>query len=204
MRLNKYLYLILISALSSIAPTKSAAQLRYGFNFGGSFSGVTVANNNGYEPVNRSGFRGGLTIEYQMKSCGLAFDGSILYNRINTRLRKHTPNAETIDFGRNYLEIPIHLKYKFWLPATSNLVAPMILTGPTILCHLSPKKSEISVKRIQPGWDVGIGVDVANILQVSGGYRFGLTDIAENSSAAPPVRIKNSGFFLSALILFDF
>lgn len=203
MKPNKHLLFIFATVLALTLPTVAKAQLRYGLNLGGSFAGATIDRSPGYDLVNRSGFRGGLTLEYQLPTCGLAFDASVLYNRFNTRLKDES-QAERIDFGRDYLEVPIHIKYKFWLPATSNLVAPMVLTGPSLLCHLSSNDSPMKVKRFQPGWNVGVGLDIANILQISGGYRFGLTNIAEEFGPAPETRIKSSGFFLSALLLFDF
>lgn len=195
-----------ISALSVAlcASLISQAQLRYGISVGGSFAHATLDDAPGLTMNNRSGFRGGLTLEYQMPSCGFAADISALYTRYNTR--PHSDNEGTDhSFGRNFIEIPLHFKYKFWLPVTNNLAAPMIFTGPDLLINVdSSHDAALAQKRVQPGWNVGLGIDAANILQLTAGYRFGLGNAMDHSEFCPDGKLHTSGWFVSATILFDF
>ena len=197
------LSLILISSLSFIA----SAQLRYGFNLGGSLATASISNAPDASMVNRTAFRGGLTLEYQLPRCGAAFDLSILYDRRNTRLRT-APEEAPLCFGRNFIDIPLHAKYKFWLPATGNLFAPMLVTGPSLAINLDGKHHNaglISQHRLQPSWDFGVGFDAANILQLTVGYRLALTNSIHSSSLLPAdASLRNSGAYISALILCDF
>ncbi len=229
------------------------AQLRYGFRFGGDFAKATLGNANAlsgaclapstaYEPnnykepvslVNRSGFSGGLVLEYQFEKCGFAPDIALLYTRYNTRLALQDEKPQS--FGRNFIEIPIHLKWKFWIPQTKNLFAPMVYTGPSMMFRLdhnsginyaypftitgNPSRSpalpdvgqalaryELPIYTFksnvfQPGWDVGIGFDIINFIQVTAGYRFGLSN-ALNSPK--DVTLHTNAWTVAATLLFDF
>lgn len=119
-----YRKFLLATIFAIMAYISADAQLRYGFRFGGDFAKATIGNN-GDIPVslvNRSGFSGGLALEYQFEKCGFAPDVALLYTRYNTRLV--LPGADaTHSFGRNFIEVPIHLKWKFWLPRTNDLFA---------------------------------------------------------------------------------
>ncbi len=214
------------------------AQLRYGFRFGGDFAKATlhdsytldnaISSNFRDKPylINRSGFSGGLVLEYQFEKCGFAPDIALLYTRYNTSIAD--PGQSPRSFGRNFLEIPIHLKWKFWIPQTKNLFAPMIYTGPSFMFRLGHKEvisyyppvytDQDSYQDIpftftpstlplfathifQPGWDVGIGFDVINFIQISAGYRFGLGNAAQSPEK---VTFHTNAWNVAATILFDF
>ncbi|MDE6794345.1 MAG: PorT family protein [Muribaculaceae bacterium] len=241
---------MIVAVANSLA---TDAQLRYGFRFGGDFakaslgnadalSGACLAPHTAYEPnnhkepvslVNRSGFSGGLVLEYQFEKCGFAPDIALLYTRYNTRLALQDEKPQS--FGRNFIEIPIHLKWKFWIPQTKNLFAPMVYTGPSMMFRLdhnsginytfpftthtnlshSPSepytghtatRSELPVHSFksnvfQPGWDVGIGFDIINFIQITAGYRFGLGN-ALNSPK--DVTLHTNAWTVAATLLFDF
>ncbi len=201
--MNRFLLKIAVAAtVMATGWADSAAQLRYGFNFGGGFADAKLKDAPGLSVDNRSGFRGGLVLEYQLPNSGLAFDGSILYNRYNARL---TDGAETIDFGRDYIDVPLNVKYKFWISSVSNLAAPFIFTGPSMMFHTGSKSAaSISMNRFQPGWNVGIGFDIINFLQLQGGYRFGMGNAIHRFTEEPEAKLHTSGWHISAILLFDF
>lgn len=180
-----------------------SGQLRYGFRFGGDFAAASLRGAEGYSLVNRSGFTGGLDLEYQFEKFGFAPDIAVLYGRHNTRLklRDETPHS----FGRNFIDVPLRLKYKLWLRSTHDLFAPMVYTGPLFSFRLDhndtfPLKSKV----FQPAWEVGLGFDVINFIQLSGGYRFGLGNSVEDFSGFPLATLHTNGWNFSATILFDF
>lgn len=197
------LIIVLLAAVFASAMNGAQAQWRYGFNFGGSISEASLDNADGYSLKNRSGFRGGLTLEYQSPRCGLAFDGSVLYERYNAQLTDNAM-ATTTDFGRNFIEVPLNVKYKFWLNAFNQLVAPMVFTGPTFRFALDSKSAPLTQQRFQPGWNVGAGFDAANILQLSAGYRFGLGNACKSFAGRDDATLHSNGWFVQAVILFDF
>ncbi len=194
-----WLLIILTVALTSLA---ASAQLRYGFRLGGSFANAALSNAPNMSMKNGSGFSGGLLLEYQMESNGFAPDIAVLYTRYSSRLIDEVSGPAKL--GRDFIEVPLHLKYKFYLSSTNNLVAPMVYTGPSFLFRLGKGNPEqISTKSVQPGWDLGIGFDIINFIQLSAGYRFGLEN-AVSQSAVPGACIHSNGWNVSANIIFDF
>ncbi len=180
----------------------AAAELRYGFRLGGDFAKASLCNDPGMSMKNGSGFSGGLLLEYQMENNGFAPDIAVLYTRYSSRLMDEVSGPAKL--GRDFIEVPLHLKYKFFISSTNNLVAPMIYTGPSMFIRLGKGNPEqIKTKSIQPGWDLGIGVDIINFIQLSAGYRFGLGNSVSESSV-PGVCLHTNGWNVAANIIFDF
>lgn len=197
---NKTL-LFLLLLFTGVLSTSS--QLRYGFRFGGDFAASRLKNVPGYSIKNGSGFAGGLMLEYQFEKFGFAPDIAVTYGRHNSRLKPK--EGEPFSYGRNFIDIPIRLKYKFWLKSTKDLFAPMIYTGPVFSCRLGHDKEEIlQTKGFQPGWDVGVGFDAINFIQITAGYRFGLGNAVKNFADVPDAVLKTDGWNLSVNIIFDF
>ena len=166
---RKYCLTILMAVL--LSSLSAAAQLRYGFRLGGSFAKASLSDAPGMSTKNGSGFSGGIILEYQMENNGFAPDIALMYTRYSSRLIDEVSGP--VKLGRNFIEVPLHLKYKFYLSASNNLVAPMVYTGPSLLIRLGQgNPARISTKTVQPGWDVGIGLDIINFIQISAGYRF--------------------------------
>jgi len=189
---------IIIASVSS-----ASAQFRYGFRLGASFSDAKMKKAPDYSLVNRSGFEGGIAFEYQHPNSGLAADVAILYNRYNVQLKD--PDGATGSFGRNYLEIPLHVKYKFWLSSFHDLLAPLIYTGTSFLMRLDDSHGRaVAMTGLQPGWDVGIGIDIVNFIQITGGYRFALSNSVKSFAGCPDASIRSNGWNVAATILFDF
>ena len=199
MKTTSRLIILLVIILMSLSAT---AQFRYGFRLGGSFAKASLSDAPGMSMKNGSGFSGGLLLEYQMESCGFAPDIAVLYTRYSSRLIDEVSGP--VKLGRDFIEVPLHLKYKFYLSSTNNLVAPMIYTGPSLLVRLGKGNPEqLSTKSLQPGWDVGIGLDIINFIQLSAGYRFGIGN-AVSQSAVPGACLHTNGWNVSANIIFDF
>ncbi len=59
------------------------------------------------------------------------------------------------------------------------------------------------VKRFNAGWDVGLGIDIINFIQLQAGYRFPLTN-ALSTSPSSNAKLHLNAWTLSANILFDF
>lgn len=194
--------IILFIASLLVSATDATAQWTYGFNLGASFPKVSAGDNPGLFVDNHSGFRGGLTVEYELPRCGVAFDASVLYMRVSYNL--YDNRSTGIDPARDYLEIPVFIKYKWWLGAAKKLVAPMVMTGPSLMVRLSGDSPYVTTHRALPTWNVGLGVDVARHLQLSAGYRFALTDVTRSYESIPEPTLHLSGWWLSAMLLFDF
>lgn len=218
----KSLIAVALLVLAMAVPETAKAQLRYGITLGGDFNSSKLSGEyaDDYNLKTGSGFRGGLTLEYQMLTCGLAFDASVLYNRVNVRStifcndsyiyigdkNESTKAMPYRSMGRNFLEIPLNIKYKFGIAALNNLFSPMILTGPSFMINLdkSDKNPYLEQRRFQPAWNVGAGIDVVNFIQLSAGYRFPLGNALKENDYQWGVKIRNQGWWLQATMLFDF
>ena len=134
------------------------------------------------QPDNSCGFNVGVMTEFTVPIVGLCFDASLLYSRMNNAISKDysEPVADALDsdmsWGKNFLEIPINIKYKFQIPMVANIVKPYIFTGPTFAFKLD---KSIMDRTYQAAWNVGIGVELINHLQVSGSYGFGINNVAK-------------------------
>lgn len=188
--------------LLAISPAANA-QLRYGFRFGADIAKARLSKAEGFDMDNSGGFTGGLVFEYQLQSCGLAPELAILYTRYNTRLKEYGKKSKA--FGRDFIEIPVHLKYKFWMKSLNSLLGPMIYTGPSFAFRVNGTSAEsLTSKRFQPGWDIGVGLDVVNFLQISAGYRFGFGNAIDSWGLNPDATLRTNAWDISATLLFDF
>ncbi|MDE5797125.1 MAG: PorT family protein [Muribaculaceae bacterium] len=203
MKPNTMIRLMLTLVMLVITVFTVPAQLRYGFRFGGDIAAARLKGAETWSLCNRSGFTGGLVLEYQLPNCGFAPDIAVLYGRHNTRLQiaKQPP----VSFGCNFIDIPLHLKYKFWLRSFSRLMGPMLYTGPTLSLRLDHNNATpLSTHRLQYGWEAGIGFDIINFIQLSGGYRFALGNSIDSSPLYPAATLHPNGWNISATLLFDF
>lgn len=199
-RLLRFLFILLLPALCAV---NSPAQLRYGFRFGGDIAAAKLNDAANASLCNRSGFSGGLVLEYQMPQCGFAPDIAVLYTRYNSRLSEDSKSL--VNFGRNFIEVPLHLKYKFWIKSFHDLFGPMVYTGPSVAFRIgNDAKAPMSSKKTQPGWDVGIGFDIVNFIQITGGYRFGLGNAIDSYPGNPNASLHTNAWNISATLLFDF
>lgn len=207
MKRNIFRSLLAAVMITSIASSVNA-QFRYGINAGVSIAKPDLSGTVGTGAVIESGvgFRGGLTLEYQVPTLGLAFDASIDYLRYNLRLANERGASDYTDIGRNFIEVPLNIKYKFWLGNFHNLVAPMVMTGPSFMFNLDkqPENAPLTQKRFQPGWNVGLGFDIINFIQLNAGYRFAFGNAIKHSDLMGSAKLRNKGWYVSATLLFDF
>lgn len=201
--MNRIRRILLLIAVIILTVPFAGAQLRYGIRLGGSFAKASLKDATTGAIDNGSGFSGGLMLEYQMPGKGFATDVAVLYTRYNIHFLPAGGGKQ--DFGRNFIEIPLHLKYKFWLPAFHNLFGPLIYTGPSLMLRAGSGESQtVKTDTFQPGWDVGIGLDIVNFIQLTGGYRFGIGNAAKDFKGSPDARLHTDGWNIAANIIFDF
>lgn len=127
---------------------------------------------------NRAGFTGGLQIEFVVPIVNLGFDLSAMYVHRSSDL---TINSIKESVGRDYIEIPLNLKYKLGLPIVGKIISPYIFTGPSFAFLTSKKAiSEFyTSKKCDISWNVGIGVQLISHLQIGASYGFGLNKAIE-------------------------
>lgn len=159
--------LLVAMAMLAIAGTAEARIVKFGVKAGMNINKIDFKHLSG-STSSSTGWEAGAMAEVQVPVIGLCLDASLMYERMN--------NGKEI--GRDFLAIPINIKYKFNLPAVSNIVAPFLYTGPEFAFKLDHDVLKyMKTKTCQIAWNVGLGVELINHLQVAASYGFGLNNI---------------------------
>jgi len=176
----------IIIALLAIVMTAgvASAQIRFGIKAGANFNSIHFKDmESNLQPDNSAGFNVGVMTEFTVPIVGLCLDASVMYSRMNNAISNDVEGttSELLDkdmtWGKNFLEIPINIKYKFQIPVIASVFKPYIFTGPNFAFKLD---KSIWDKTFQAAWNVGIGVELINHLQISGSYGFGMNNVLDD------------------------
>ena len=165
--------IIAIVAFATSMP--AASQFRFGLKAGVAINSLKFTSaeefKGSFNTDNRAGFVGGAMVEFTVPVIGVGVDASLLY--VHREAKSTTDNIK-----RDYIDIPINLKYKFSIPVIDNVLRPFVTTGPSF-AFLASKK-EISDawenKSVDVAWNFGFGVEVLSHVQVAASYGIGLTN----------------------------
>ena len=155
-------------------------------------------------------------VEFTVPIIGLTFDAGLMYARMNNAadVTITTDKAgivipvENNVYGKNFLEIPINLKYKFTIPVLGSIFRPYIFTGPNFAFRLDKayedKLANLKSRTCQVAWNVGLGFELVKHLQIGASYGFGINNIVDKVSDINTVDIKakNNYWTVSAAYLF--
>lgn len=154
---------------------------------------------------NRAGFTGGLMVEFNVPVIGLSFDISTMYVHRSSALVNET-DGSTTKWSRNYIDIPLNLKYKISLPGVSHLIAPMVYTGPSFAFLTGEKVQDVYRNRtFDFSWNFGFGLQIIEHIQVRASYGLGLTKTAKAVGFLPQghsIEGKNRYWTVTAAYLF--
>ena len=197
----KKILLVMLVALMGISV--SDAKVRFGIKAGVNVTHLS-ANMGTFDKNNRAGWTAGLMTEFQLPLVGLGVDLSAMYARMNSELNDLMIDGEEITPNKNFLIIPVNLKYKISIPMVGNIIAPYIFTGPSFGFKLDKNTiDDFKTKTFQAVWNVGLGLELIRHIQVGASYGFGLNDILKNVySSADPVKYYNNYWTITAAYLF--
>lgn len=189
--MKKILVTLLIAVMSMGA---ASAGLRFGVKLGTNVNHISSSLANTLDKNNRAGFTGGVMAEYMTPLLGLGFDLGVQYAYMNS----------SISDNKNFLEIPLNLKYKISLPVVGSFFAPYIFTGPSFDFKLDKNTiNAMKTKTFQSVWNVGLGLEFVKHLQIGASYGFGMNKIAEwTIPGAAPVKLHNNYWTITAAWLF--
>ncbi len=165
-------FVIAIAAvIGSAMPAQ--AQFRFGLKAGMNVNSLHFSTET-FEAKNRAGFTGGAMIEFTAPVIGIGFDLSAMYVRRNSQWLDN--NNITKD-NRDYIEIPLNLKYRINIPVINNVFRPYLTTGPSFAFLTSKKHIEGAFKNrgFDTSWNFGLGVELFKHVQVGASYGIGLT-----------------------------
>lgn len=169
--------LVIAVSLVMAAVVPSQAQFKWGVKAGMAVNSLKFNKGLGSSD-NRAGFTGGLMADFTVPVIGVGFDASLLYAARSIDFAEE--DGTTVNKTRSYIDIPVNFKYKIGLPVVGKIVTPFLTTGPDFSFLLSNKNMNNAVKNktFDFAWNVGLGVQLFNHVQVAASYGIGITKSA--------------------------
>ena len=199
--MKSYKKILLVMLVAVFGMGMAQAQFRFGVKAGLNLNSLhfnNVAKN--FESDNSCGYTLGVMTEFQVPLIGLCFDLSAMYTRMNSEVEQIDDDS---NIGKNFLEIPLNIKYKFGLPVVGNVFTPYLFTGPSFAIKLDKNSIDaLKTKTCQVAWNVGLGFEIIKHLQISGSYGFGMNNIADHWVNTEKIKVKNNYWTVTAAYLF--
>lgn len=153
---------------------------------------------------NQTGWTAGIMTEFTVPVVGLGFDLSAMYVRRNAEFLRENKLSKD---NRDYIEIPLNLKYKFSLPVISKLLVPYLGVGPSVSFLTSRKHFESAYKNKSVDWamNFGFGVQILSHLDVNARYGLGMSKavkLIEDGAGKGDIEGKNRYWTISVAYLF--
>lgn len=192
--------ILIVMALVVCAGSADAKLFRFGVKAGLNVNHLSLNKdftNSLIDKSNRTGWEAGALAEVNIPVIGLGVDASLMYARMN--------NGSDDNVGKNFLMIPINLKYKLTLPVVGKYIAPYIFTGPDFAFKLDKNiKQSFETKTCQVAWNFGLGLELINHLQIGASYGLGINNIADKVTSlnTTNMKLKNNYWTVTAAWLF--
>ncbi len=152
---------------------------------------------------NQTGWTAGLMAEFTVPIIGISADLSAMYVRRNTKFLEEN---EVSKDNRDYIEIPLNIKYKFGLPVVSKFLVPYVGVGPSVSFLTSRRHISDAYKNKSVDWalNFGFGVQLLSHIDLNARYGLGLTKAVTTVSGADNAGIegKNRYWTISLAYLF--
>lgn len=167
----------LLSSLSSVAqPVR-----RWGVTIGGNYNEIHFKQTDIFESDRKFGGSIGVTGDMMIPGVGFGIDASILYTlrqgriHLGDRRAWESQGIETQTAQLHYIDVPLNLKFRYSkLGGLESSIMPFIYAGPTFSFLAGHNKMGDALKytTVNVLLHAGIGVELFNRVQVSGGYSF--------------------------------
>lgn len=197
--------IILTLALVAVAATSAMAQFSVGAGYLNTLATYTTSNSTSKTTFN--GFYAGIDASYDLGS-GVAVVPGVYYGYLTS-----SDNFLGIASGKttdHYIAVPVNFKYGYEL--TSGLTA-FAYAGPQFnFCVASNTETTVlgststtdnfgknsSLNRFDIAASAGLGVEIANMVRIQGGYTYGFLNQYNSSD----ITLKNSGWHIGAAFMF--
>lgn len=205
---------IVLAVMLAFAGTANAKIINFGIKAGLNVNHLSFNKDFAKDLTSKSnstGWEAGVMAEVNVPLVGLCFDASVMYARMNNSTQAYVADGSSYEVfngenvGKNFLMIPINIKYKFQVPGVSGIVAPYLFTGPEFGIKLDKNiKDAIETRTCQVAWNIGIGLELVRHIQVGASYGFGINNIAKKAldTNAPDYKVKNNYWTVTAAWLF--
>lgn len=204
---------LIVASVLLIAGSANAKTFSFGIKAGANFNKLSFSKEivHDINKANSTGWEAGVMVEANLPIVGLGVDLSLMYARMNNNGSIFDSKGQEIyDAGKNYLMLPLNIKYKISLPVVGKYLAPYVFTGPNFLFDLDKHTLDyIKNKKCQVAWNLGIGLEFFNHLQVGASYNFGLGKIGNSivdglvgTNQNVNYTVKNNYWMVTAAYLF--
>lgn len=202
---------VVLALILAVAGSANAKIINFGIKAGMNVNKISFKDYglNTLKPGNSTGWEAGVMAELNVPIVGLCFDASLMYARMNNSSDSKLDNLDLNgkEFGKNFIQIPVNIKYKFQLPVAANFLSPYIFTGPEFGFKLDKNTLEaFKTHTCQVAWNVGVGLQFVNHLQIGASYGFGLNNLVNKMDNlginATDLKIKNNYWTVTAAYVF--
>lgn len=216
MKRMRKIVLAAAAALGLFAGASQSAQagspVRFGVKAGMTLNEMKF-NERAFSSTNRSGFTGGLMMQFVAPVINVGFDASVMYTHRSSRIYSDAEGQvggeelTAVNVGRDYIEIPINFRYNIGLPVIGKFVTPFLTTGPDFSFLISNKnvKNAWNNKSFDFAWNFGFGLRLVDRVELAASYGLGVSNSASGDSALygkNPVDGKNRFWTVTAAVLF--
>lgn len=182
---KKLLALAVVAVIVAINIVPAQGQIKFGLKVGTAVNHLKFSDSESVwqdvtDNSNRAGFLGGGMMEFTVPLIGVGFDASVLY--VHRTSKNNYPGGENI--ARDYIDIPINLKYKLSIPIVQKVIKPFVTTGPSFAFLTSKKhvRDALENKKSDISWNFGFGVELLSHVQVAASYGFSLNNTLDTDS----------------------
>ena len=208
MKAIKTLLLVAVMAVFGSVSAQAGGMFKFGPRVGLTVNEMHFDTST-FDAKNRTGWTAGLMTEFRVPVIGIGFDLSAMYVRRNSSFMAQQNLTKN---DRDYIEIPLNLRYNLSLPAVGNFVTPYLAVGPSVSFLTSKKAINDAYKNKEVDWalNFGIGVQLVKHLDISARYGLGLTNTMKTINklggdlpvGATAIKGKNRYWTISAAWLF--
>lgn len=191
-------------AVIAFCSFQTSAQFRIGPRVGLNINQLHF-NDKAFDSDNRAGFNAGVMAEFTVPVLGIGADISAMYVR---RGAKWMEDNEIQRGGRDYIEIPVNLKWRISIPAVNKIVRPYLTTGPSFAFLTSSRavNEALYSSKYDTSWNFGFGIEFLQRLQVGASYGIGMTKALKSTGVTESAGIegRNRYWTVTAAYLFSF
>ncbi|MDE6811427.1 MAG: PorT family protein [Muribaculaceae bacterium] len=226
----KKLLIVMCAVLAGIGMT-DAKPIKFGVKAGMNVNKLSFDKDLA-KSSNSCGWTAGVMAEFTVPIIGIGCDAGLMYARMNNSsdvsydnlipstagsILGTSTDAATTEvgdiYGKNFLEIPINIKYKLSLPLVARIVKPYAFTGPNFAFRLGKNVKDnirnIESRSCQIAWNVGLGVELFNHVQVGASYAFGINNVvktinkvADTTVTPSDIKARNNYWTVTAAYVF--
>ena len=196
--------IVIIAAIIIAASSTAQAQVRFGVK-----GGITLNELKWDKDIvskdNRAGFTLGLMMEIGLPVVGLGIDASVLYAHRQDDMFLQN-ELQDVKLKRDYLDIPLNVKYKIQIPVLCKIITPFVTTGPDFALMLGDTdKGDFKTGKWNASWNVGFGAELFRKVQIHANYGIGLTKAFEYIGQhidSTPIKGKDKLWTITAAYMF--